>query len=461
MRAVIWLLLPLSFIVNAAQAALPDFIDLVDDVSPAVVNISTVNAAPEPQSQGRIDPRLEDMPDIFRDFFGVPGAPRGFGGPQQGRPEPRSLGSGFIISDDGYVLTNNHVIENADEIIVRLNDRRELVATLIGADPRSDLALLKIEAEDLPTVEMAPANSLRPGEWVVAIGSPFGFDYSVTAGIVSAVGRSLPRENYVPFIQTDVAINPGNSGGPLFNLDGQVVGINSQIYTRSGGFMGLSFAIPVDMAMDVVAQLQDTGEVQRGWLGVLIQEVNRDLAESFGLDKPQGALIAQVVPDGPSAGSELRAGDVVLEFNGQPVIRSSDLPPLVGRVRAGESVPVEIWRDGRQQQIEVEVGLLPDERSVASSLQRNQDVAGMTVENVPSDLRQEWDIDGGVLITGINSRNVQAAGIRVGDVITQVAGTAINSVTDFRRLVSDLEGSGRVPVLLVRDGNPTFVSLRL
>ncbi len=463
MQRLIALALPLALWAGAVQAALPEFTELVKRVSPSVVNISTTNVI---QETNAIDPRMDQLPDIFREFFGNPQGPRNFGGPGPGanRPEPRSLGSGFIISEDGYVLTNHHVIENAEEIIVRLNDRSELVATLVGTDPRSDLALLKIDGTDLPAVEMGEANELEQGEWVLAIGSPFGFDYSVTAGIVSATGRSLPRENYVPFIQTDVAINPGNSGGPLFNLDGEVVGINSQIYTRSGGFMGVSFAIPVDMAMDVVEQLRDTGEVKRGWLGVLIQEVNRDLAESFGLSKPQGALIAQVIADGPAANSELQAGDVVLTFNGNEVSRSSELPPLVGRVRAGATVPVEVWRDGARESIRVTVGELPDENGVAQSLNRGNNsasVAGLSVENVPRDLKQEWDIDGGVLVKGITSRRAQAAGIRVGDVIMQMAGTEVTNVATFRQLMKDLEGRGRVPVLLVRDGNPTFVSLRL
>ncbi len=456
------LCIPLILWASTARANLPDFRDLVRDVSPSVVNISTTNVVQEPVANNNRDPRLDQLPDIFRDFFGNP--PGGFprrgpgGGPGS---EPQSLGSGFIISDDGYVLTNNHVIENAEEIIVRLNDRRELVATLIGADPRSDLALLKIEADNLPAVKMAKPDDLDPGQWVLAIGSPFGFDYSVTAGIVSAVGRSLPRENYVPFIQTDVAINPGNSGGPLFNLDGEVVGINSQIYTRSGGFMGLSFAIPVDMAMDVVDQLIETGTVERGWLGVLIQEVNRDLAESFGLDKPQGALIAQVVPDGPAASSPLQPGDVVLEFNGREVTRSSDLPPLVGRVRPGNSADVLVWRDGGERMLQIEIGQLPTNPQAARQPMRDANVAGMSVEEVPDNLKAEWDIDGGVLIKGITSRRAQAAGIRVGDVILQIAGNEISSVADFRSIVDRLEGGGRVPVLLVRDGNPTFVSLRL
>ncbi|TNC84786.1 MAG: serine peptidase, partial [Thalassolituus sp.] len=287
-KAIRWIVGFLVIFSSAARADLPDFRDLVKDASPAVVNISTVqhpgNANRYSQQYGLPD----EMPEIFRHFFGAPmPSPRG-------KQDRESLGSGFIISKDGYILTNNHVVQDADEIVVRLNDRRELEATLVGADPSSDLAVLKVDAKNLPTVRLGNSDKLDVGEWVVAIGSPFGFDYSVTAGIVSAKGRSLPNENYVPFIQTDVAINPGNSGGPLFNLDGEVVGINSQIYTRSGGFMGVSFAIPINVALDVADQLKSKGKVTRGWLGVVIQEVSKDLADSFGLDRAAGALIVQV-----------------------------------------------------------------------------------------------------------------------------------------------------------------------
>lgn len=262
--------------------------------------------------------------DLFRHFFGNPEG----GFEPDDESEARSLGSGFIIGSDGYILTNNHVVEKADEILVRLSDRRELVAKLIGTDKRSDLALLKIEASDLPVVKVGKDKEIKVGEWVMAIGSPFGFDHSVTVGVVSALGRSLPRESYVPFIQTDVAINPGNSGGPLFNLDGEVIGINSQIYSRTGGFMGLSFAIPMEVALDVVAQLKDKGYVARGWLGVLIQDVTRELAESFGMKQPAGALVAKVLKDGPAAKAGIKVGDVVLEFAGKAIHTSSDLPPV-------------------------------------------------------------------------------------------------------------------------------------
>ncbi|MFM8355882.1 MAG: trypsin-like peptidase domain-containing protein, partial [Gammaproteobacteria bacterium] len=283
---------------------LPDFTPLVEKNAAAVVNISTVQKD-NPHSEGPQN-RSDELDEFFRRFFPPDGS--------RGVPfaKPRSLGSGFVLSADGYILTNNHVVEDADEIMVRFNDRREMTATLVGSDPRSDLALLKVDADELPTVRIARSDDLKVGEWVLAIGSPFGFDYSVTAGIVSAKGRSLPteqNENYVPFIQTDVAINPGNSGGPLFNLDGEVVGINSQIYSNSGGFMGVSFAIPIDVAMDVVDQLKASGKVARGWLGVVIQEVSRDLAESFGLNRPHGALVTRVLEDGPADQAGLREGD--------------------------------------------------------------------------------------------------------------------------------------------------------
>ena len=343
-------------------AELPDFTELVEKNAPAVVNISTVGE--DRRSSRRGGRQQEELEEFFR-FFGPPG--RRGGGPSQ---PARSLGSGFIISDDGYILTNNHVVEGAKEIIVRLSDRREYVAELVGADVRSDLAVLKVEADDdLPTVSLGKSNGLKVGAWVLAIGSPFGFDYSVTAGIVSAKGRSLPtaqNENYVPYIQTDVAINPGNSGGPLFNLDGEVIGINSQIYSNSGGFMGVSFAIPIDVAMEVADQLRSDGRVSRGWLGVVIQDVTRDLAESFGLDRPHGALISQVYPGTPAEEGGLKEGDVITQFNGQSIERSSELPHFVGRVRAGSVAKLTLMRDGKRRTLDVKVGELADLRDDGS-----------------------------------------------------------------------------------------------
>jgi serine protease Do len=337
-------LVALLLIVSSARAeGLPDFTELVRKNSPAVVNISTT------QKITRNGPRLphglhqfpEGSPfdDFFRRFFGDrEGESRSF--------ETHSLGSGFIISSDGYIITNYHVIRDADTIIVRFSDRRELEAKVVGNDERSDLALLKVEAKGLPTLKQGDSKQLKVGEWVLAIGSPFGFEHSATAGIVSAVGRSLPEESYVPFIQTDVAINPGNSGGPLFNLAGEVVGINSQIYSRTGGFMGLSFAIPIDVAMEAVEQLKEKGQVTRGWLGVVIQDVTRELAESFGLERPQGALVAKVLAGSPAAAGGIQVGDIILNFGGSPVPRSSALPPLVGRAEIGEPVNVQVLRSG-------------------------------------------------------------------------------------------------------------------
>jgi len=329
------LIVLLSSNINSAFAQdLPDFTELVEQNAPAVVNISTVGEAPKTQRRSR--PRSDELEEFFR-FFGPPNRR---GGPSA-RPA-RSLGSGFIISKDGYILTNNHVVDGAKEILVRFSDRRELVAKLVGQDVRADLAVLKVETDAvLPTVKIGKSEGLKVGAWVLAIGSPFGFDYSVTAGIVSAKGRSLPtaqNENYVPYIQTDVAINPGNSGGPLFNLAGEVIGINSQIYSNSGGFMGVSFAIPIDVAMEVADQLRAEGRVSRGWLGVMIQEVNRDLAESFGLDRPHGALISKVFENTPAQTGGLQEGDIITKFNGRSIERSSELPQHVGRVQAGALV---------------------------------------------------------------------------------------------------------------------------
>ena len=337
-HAAVTLALLLACVVAPARAQLdlqnlPDFTSLVDAAAPAVVNISTTQRpqVQQPQTDGdgqdslpRLPPGMElpDLPedsqiyDLFRRFFGEREGQQGPRQPPPGR-DGQSLGSGFIVSQDGFIITNNHVVAGADEVIVRLNDRRQFIAEVVGTDERSDIAVLKVEADDLPTVPLGRDYDLKVGEWVLAIGAPFGFDFSVTAGIVSAKGRSLPSESYVPFIQTDVAINPGNSGGPLFNLAGEVVGVNAQIFSRTGGFMGLSFAIPIDVAMDVADQLRDTGRVSRGWLGVLIQDVTRELAESFEMEKPEGALVARVLDGSPAAEAGFEVGDIVLAFDGR------------------------------------------------------------------------------------------------------------------------------------------------
>jgi serine protease Do len=447
----------LSFVVMVslqARAQLPEFTELVDKVSPVVVNISTRSAVKSTKPQQM--PDLQQLPPFFRDFF-----ERGVPMPPQER-EGQSLGSGFIISKDGYVLTNNHVVEGADTVIVRLNDRREFVAEIVGTDPRSDVAVLKLDATDLPAAKIADSDEVKRGQWVVAIGSPFGFDYSVTAGIVSATGRALPDESYVPFIQTDVAINPGNSGGPLFNLDGEVVGINSQIFTRSGGFMGLSFAIPMNLAMNVAEQIQEDGVVRRGWLGVLIQEVNRDLALSFGLEKPMGALIAQASGTGPAGKAGIQPGDIIVRFNGKDVQRSSDLPPMVGLVRPGATVPVDVVRQGDRLTLNVTIEQLPEANQVAQAMSSQpKAILGMTVDEVPDALQAENNLQGGILVKEVGEDPAFSAGLRAGDVITQVGGRAVSGVSDLQNLLDLLPTDRPIPVLVVRGGNSTFLTLRL
>ena len=400
----------------------------------------------------------DEMPEIFRHFFGAPmPSPRG-------KQDRESLGSGFIISKDGYILTNNHVVQDADEIVVRLNDRRELEATLVGADPSSDLAVLKVDAKNLPTVRLGNSDKLDVGEWVVAIGSPFGFDYSVTAGIVSAKGRSLPNENYVPFIQTDVAINPGNSGGPLFNLDGEVVGINSQIYTRSGGFMGVSFAIPINVALDVADQLKSKGKVTRGWLGVVIQEVSKDLADSFGLDRAAGALIVQVLENSPAEAAGLVSGDIITRVNGHDIYLSSDLPHRIGRLGAGDTAKLDVVRGGKKKKIEVEIGAMPD--SDGNVLARNAEPEqsqsnriGVLVAELTD--RQRKDMGNGVIVKEVRRGPAANAGVVRGDLITMIGGEIIRGVDDFDRIIAALPEKRNVPMRIVRRGQASFIPLRI
>jgi serine protease Do len=443
----------------AAARELPDFTALVDQNAAAVVNISTVQHA-DSRGEGPRS-RSEELDEFFRRFF-PPESERGL-------PfvRPRSLGSGFVIESNGYILTNNHVVEDADEIMVRFNDRREMTAELVGADPRSDLALLKVDAQGLPAVKMGRSDVLKVGEWVLAIGSPFGFDYSVTAGIVSAKGRSLPteqNENYVPFIQTDVAINPGNSGGPLFNLDGEVVGINSQIYSNSGGFMGVSFAIPIDVAMDVVRQLKDTGKVSRGWLGVVIQEVNRDLAESFGLTRPHGALVTRVLEEGPAARAGVREGDIIVRFADQTIDFSSDLPHVVGRAPVGSDTAMVVVREGKEITLKVRVGELPDRPGDVAAVLENDGTTtsrlGMTVEAPSAEARDRLGIDGGVRVLEVEGA-AQDAGIREGDIITRLNNEEVTDVDSFAAIAESLPAGRSVPVLIIRGQMPTFLALRV
>ena len=437
---------------------LPNFSDLAEDASPAVVNITSTRTVSQRNSYGRGfgDPRYDEF---FERFFGQqprPSVPR-----ENSRPVV-STGSGFIISSDGYLLTNNHVVEDADEVKVSLGDRREYKAEIIGTDPRSDVAVLKIDAEDLPTLKIGKSEKLRVGEWVVAIGSPFQLRFSVTSGIVSAKGRSIPNgsdSTYVPFIQTDVAINPGNSGGPLFNLDGEVIGINSQIYTRSGGYMGVSFAIPIDYAMDVADQLRENGYVARGWLGVSIQEVTSELAEALGMEIPKGALVSQIIEDSPAEKSGLKEEDVILFFDGEEIFYSSDLPLTVGSIRPESKVNAMILRDGKKKTVQVTVGELPKDPAFAFE-NTQQNFLGLVVENQAND-NQRSSVEG-VLVTSVDPDGIAyESGIRRGDIIYSLARTRIENVNEFKEVLSELDNQRRTTIGISRNGNKRILSLNL
>ncbi|HID45854.1 MAG TPA: DegQ family serine endoprotease, partial [Chromatiaceae bacterium] len=430
---------------GAMAGSLPDFTRLVEENAPAVVNISTVSHGRQSYHQFH---KPENMPipenspfnDLFRRFFDEEG--RGEMPPE----ESESLGSGFIISTDGYVLTNHHVVDGADEVIVRLSNRKSYEAKVVGSDEASDIALLKIDAEDLPAVRIGNSKNLKIGAWVLAIGSPFGFDATVTAGIVSAKGRSLPSENYVPYIQTDVAINPGNSGGPLFNLDGEVVGVNSQIFSRSGGFMGLSFAVPIELAMNVVEQLRRNGRVTRGYLGVLIQDVDRNLAETFGMNRPQGALVARVIKDSPAAKGGLQVGDVILAFNQQPLSNSSQLPPLVGTMPIGEDARLKVLRNGKEIDLTVRISELPSEeaqdqpeKSSAPEAARSNKL-GLVFSELTADERKRLELsdDEGVLVREVHEGPAATAGVDPGDVVLMVDGKKISSLSQLQQIISEV-----------------------
>jgi serine protease Do len=448
---------------SAARLGLPDFTELVERYGPAVVNISTKQSLfYGPQDFGDEEGFGEEGPlyDFFRRFFGEEGPL-----PEDGE-NGRSLGSGFILSADGYVLTNAHVIEAADEIIVRTSDRREFVAKVVGTDDRSDMALLKVDGQDLPAVEIGTASDLQVGEWVLAIGSPFGFEHSATAGIVSAKGRSLPTEDYVPFIQTDVAINPGNSGGPLFNLDGQVIGVNSQIYSRTGGFMGLSFAVPIDVAMDVVEQLKDKGRVSRGWLGVLIQDVTRELAESFGMRHPRGALVSQVLPQSPAAAAGLRAGDIVLAFNDKEVATSSNLPPMVGAAKVGTEAVLTVLRDGETIDLPVMLSELPEADAIVvvpgQVEQAAVDRLGLVVEDLNADEEERLGVqNGAVIVESVEDGPAQQGGIRAGDIIISFDKEPVPDTNRFRQLLDRVQPGESVAVLVQRGDGRMFYPIRI
>jgi serine protease Do len=444
----------------------PDFTQIAQRYGPAVVNITVSGmrkvaadgddeGGDEAPSRGRM-PQLDPNNPLF-EFF------RHFGGPQ-GLPGPRDMpvrgqGSGFIVSADGVILTNAHVVRDAKDVRVKLTDRREFDAKVLGSDPKTDIAVLKIDAKNLPTAPLGSARDLQVGQWVLAIGSPFGFENSVTAGVVSAKGRSLPDDSFVPFIQTDVAVNPGNSGGPLFNAQGQVVGINSQIFSRSGGYQGLSFAIPIDLAVRVKDQIVATGHANHARLGVAIQEVNQALADSFKLDRPEGALVSNVEPGSPAEKAGLRTGDVIRKVDGQPIRGAGDLPALIGQSAPGERVALEVWRDGRAQELEARLGNAADKaQKLASQDAAGKGKLGLALRPLQPQEQRQAKVEGGLLVEQASGA-AALAGVQPGDLLIGIDGKPVQSVEQVREVVAK---SGKsVALLIQRDGNKIFMPVRI
>lgn len=452
------------------RVTIPDFADLVERASPAVVNIRTTEKVVVQQAQGGIPGMPEDQAEFFRRFFGVPipGLPNG---PKQAQPNPgkpqeadRGVGSGFIIESNGLILTNAHVVEGATTIYVTLTDKREFKAKLLGMDKRTDVAVVKIDARDLPKLPLGDSSRVRVGEWVLAIGSPFGLENTVTAGIVSA--KSRDTGDYLPFIQTDVAVNPGNSGGPLLNTAGQVIGINSQIFSRSGGYMGISFAIPIDEAMRVADQLRTNGKMTRGRIGVALGEMTKDVAESLGLGKPRGAYVRNVEPGGPAAAGGIESGDVILSFNGRDIAKSTDLPRVVGETKPGTSAPVQVWRKGGTRDLTVTVTdaestQAANKKSDAPAPNSNSaNALGVAVSELSDSKKKDLNIKGGVEVTGLGEGPLARAGIRPGDVIIRVADADITGVKQFEALVKGLDANKAVPVFIRRADSTLVVPVR-
>jgi serine protease Do len=432
-----------------ASRGLPDFSALVDREGPAVVNISVVSLKRRTAADPN-DPALE----FFRRFgLPVPQMPQERAQPSQGQ------GSGFIVSADGTILTNAHVVADATEVTVKLTDKREFKAKVIGVDKRTDVALVKIDATNLPVVHIGDSSKARTGEWVAAIGSPFGLENTVTAGIISAKSRNLPDENYVPFIQTDVAINPGNSGGPLFNMNGEVIGINSQIYSQTGGYMGLSFAIPIDVAMKVKDQLQQHGKVSRGRLGVAVQGVTRELADSFGLAKPQGALVSSVERTSPAEKAGLVAGDVILAVNGAAIEQSSDLPRVIGELRPGQSAALQIWRGGSTREIKVSLGEIPsDQMASAAQPAAKPGRLGLAVRPLSADEQRQLQVTGGLVVEEVSGAAARA-GIQAGDVILAAGTEAVSSVAQLQSIAGKVKD--KIAILVQRGEAKLYVPLKL
>ncbi|MEK7301605.1 MAG: DegQ family serine endoprotease [Pseudomonadota bacterium] len=443
---------------------LPDFTGLVEKHGAAVVNISATQTSNT--LNNHIFPEMPGIPENspFYDFFKRHMQP--FPAPR--KSEPKSLGSGFIISSDGYILTNAHVVETADEITVKLNDKREFVAEVIGTDQKTDIALIKINATELPKVTQGNPENLRVGEWVIAIGSPFGFEHSVTAGIVSAKGRSLAQENYVPFIQTDVAINPGNSGGPLFNMKGEVVGINSQIYSQTGGFMGLSFAIPINVATEIAGQLKVSGKVSRGRIGVMIQEVTKELAESFGLSDSKGALVVSVEKSSPADLAGIKARDIILQFDEKEVTTSSDLPRIVGNTKPGSKVSVQVWRNSSFKTVKIEVGETHSDEATDSRKSRQNkkpdtsNRLGLALNEITAEQKKQLDITGGLLVEDVQPNGIASrSGIRIGDIILGFNSTDVKNVDQFNQLLNQTKSGKNIALLIKRGDLTTFITMKI
>jgi serine protease Do len=452
---------PTTPAVESTIRALPDFSPLVEKYGPAVVNVEVVEKA-QPQS----GPQGLSPNDPFYDFFRRFGIPTPDQGQRGNAPPARGAGSGFIVSADGYILTNTHVVGNADEVTVRLTDRREFPAKVVGADERTDVAVIKISANNLPTVKLGDPSKVKPGQWVLAIGSPFGFENSATAGIISATARSLPSDNYVPFIQTDVAVNPGNSGGPLFNLAGEVIGINSQIFSRTGGYMGVSFAIPIDVARNVEDQLVKTGKVVRGRIGVTIQDVNAQLAESFGLDRPRGALVSSVEKDGPAAKAGLQPGDVILGVNGKPIERYGELSGNIAAMKPGTDATLDVWRGGKKLAVTVKVTELKEQQQTAKSgggkpkeHATNQAAQlGLTVRQLDPQEKEQAETQGNLVVEEVTGP-AASAGVQPGDIILGLNGKRVKTV---KELQDEAKSSGKnVALLIQREDAQIFVPLRI
>jgi serine protease Do len=461
------ILIAFSFVSVAAYADLPDFTQLVEHNAPAVVNVQATHTGESDAKAPSQDDDSDDqeLPEIFKHFFG-PNGPHGnphFDGTRV------SLGSGFIISSDGYVLTNNHVVEGADQVVVRLSDRRELDAKVVGTDSDYDIALLKIKASNLPVVAIGDSTKLKPGQWVVAIGSPFNFDHSVTHGIVSYVGRGFggADQQYVPFIQTDVPINRGNSGGPLFNLDGQVVGINSQIYSNTGSSVGVSFSIPINIAMNAVEQLKTTGHVARGMIGVQIQNVDRQLAQSLGLPRTGGALVNKITPDSSASKAGVQVGDVILSYDGHEIVQSSDLPPLVGTTKPGASADLTVFRDGKSMHLPLTVGALQDKATLASFTEggdankaKTGNMLGIIVDDLNAEQRKQLGLkDQGVVITDIKSATARRSALQPGDVVLMVGRKPVKTAEEFNNAVKDAKSGDSVMMLVKREDTTQFVAV--